>query len=317
MALQLKKKLNLVKLLASYATGVDVRFKPVLVDIEPTNRCNLNCAFCPRDELVRPLGRMDPALLREVVDQTADTAMEYHFNLNGEPTLHPKLPSMLSYVAEAGAKPLLYSNFSHKKDSLTDAIAESGVGQIIVNVGGADPGSYRASTGHGDFDLVLHNLRRLDEIRRPMGKKSPHVIVTFVPGGVDAAHAEQAREVFEPLCDYFSVPEMHDWLGVDTVRAAGASSPPKKKSFTRCSRLWTGVTVLWDGRLAACCYDYNGEMIVGDLKVDSVEELWSSPRLHELRRKNFEHPPCNRCNNPDPQFSLGNTLFRLRAAFGR
>ena len=317
MPTNIKKKLNLAKLLLSYATGAKLRFKPVLVDIEPTNRCNLSCIFCPRAELVRPLGRMDPALLRKVVDQTADAAMEYHFNLHGEPTLHPELPSMLEYVASAGAKPLVYSNFTQKKDSLTDSLAESPADQIIVNASGADASTYAANSGNGDFDLLVHNLRRFRETREGLNKKRPHVIVTFVRTSLNAAAEAEARNAFEPICDVFSAPEMHDWLGVSTIREVGDDKTSKAGSFRRCSRLWTGVTVLWDGRLAACCYDYNGELAVGDLKEDTVSELWSSPRLWELRRKNFEHAPCDRCDNPDPQFSIRNTLFRLRAALGR
>ena len=316
MPLQLRKRLNLVKLLASYATGLDLRFKPVLVDIEPTNRCNLRCTFCPREEQARPFGRMDVALLRSVVDQTADTAMEYHFNLHGEPTLHPNLAEMVDYVAAAGGKALVYTNFSQKKDEVTDALAMSGADRVIVNVSGADEVSYAANNVLGDFEQVVHNLRRFRGTRDGAGKKRPRLVVSFVRTSTNAEVADRAREVFGPLCDYFALQRVHDWLGVEKIRQVGGGHLEKPRTFTRCSRLWTGVTVLWDGRLAACCYDYNGEQILGDVNVDTVEAIWSSERLRTFRRNNFDARPCDRCPNADPQFSLRNTIFRLRAGRG-
>ena len=87
--------------------------------------------------------------------------------------------------------------------------------------------------------------------------------------------------------------------------------------FSRCSRLWTTMTVLWTGQVAACCYDYNGERSHGHLLEMTVRELWNGPDIRHFRKHNFDHLPCSRCTDPDPQFSIYNLMYRRKAARGQ
>lgn len=58
-----------------------------------------------------------------------------------------------------------------------------------------------------------------------------------------------------------------------------------------CSFTKTAV-VLCDGRLALCCYDFNGEYELGDAFHENIIKLWRSKRYRDMRkvmrRKDFE-----------------------------
>ena len=75
-ALALRKRYNAMKVLGSYSTGIDADIMPMVVEFEVTNRCQLKCVFCPRDEHHRKQGKMDPALVRRIIDETHHTALE-------------------------------------------------------------------------------------------------------------------------------------------------------------------------------------------------------------------------------------------------
>jgi MoaA/NifB/PqqE/SkfB family radical SAM enzyme len=82
------------------------------IDIEPTNRCNANCAFCPRDRTPHQ-GLMSA----EVFAQTLERAKEFRATARslfedsnvtitlcglGEPLLNPRTPSFVQTITEAG-----------------------------------------------------------------------------------------------------------------------------------------------------------------------------------------------------------------------
>jgi hypothetical protein len=61
------------------------------------------------------------------------------------------------------------------------------------------------------------------------------------------------------------------------------------------------LQVLWDGRVAACCYDYDGRMILGDLRRQTIAEIWHGEPYRRLRRAQAtgdfaEWPLCRNCD---------------------
>ena len=68
----------------------------------------------------------------------------------------------------------------------------------------------------------------------------------------------------------------------------------------RCRELWRGnLTVLWDGRVVPCCVDFNGMMVVGNARFDSLTHLWNGEQMQKLRRlqRRRSFPPiCSQCS---------------------
>ena len=88
--------------------------KPRYVQIEVTNRCNLDCHMCPREDLNIELEHMDWDKFTTVVDKLQD-----HEDITltgwGEPFLHPRIFDMIAYCKEKGHKVMITSNglFTH------------------------------------------------------------------------------------------------------------------------------------------------------------------------------------------------------------
>jgi radical SAM protein with 4Fe4S-binding SPASM domain len=68
-----------------------------------------------------------------------------------------------------------------------------------------------------------------------------------------------------------------------------------------CYRLWLTFTVLWDGRVSMCCADFDGRHIFGDLRSQSIAEVWNSPLYRAARRQHLESGGpeiCRSCDLP-------------------
>jgi radical SAM protein with 4Fe4S-binding SPASM domain len=64
-----------------------------------------------------------------------------------------------------------------------------------------------------------------------------------------------------------------------------------------------------NGDVTVCCLDTEKELVIGNIKEQSLEEIWDSPKAHELRMAHIKgdlgrYPVCQRCPNLDsPQLS--------------
>ena len=117
------------------------------VDIEPTNRCNAKCYFCPRDATPHQ-GLMTP----EVFEQSLGRCDELRTRLRslgrpelkislcglGEPLLNRHTPSFVRQVREAGFDCTMSSNAALLDETRAHALLEAGLQRIAINVGDRD-----------------------------------------------------------------------------------------------------------------------------------------------------------------------------------
>ena len=68
-----------------------------------------------------------------------------------------------------------------------------------------------------------------------------------------------------------------------------------------CYRLWTNPVITWDGLVVPCCFDKDGEFVMGDLKSQSFSEIWLSDRYRNFRQRLLHNRAgvdiCSNCTN--------------------
>ncbi len=67
-----------------------------------------------------------------------------------------------------------------------------------------------------------------------------------------------------------------------------------------CRMLWKNFTVLYDGKVTACCMDAEGELIIGNVHKNSIKEIWQGAPIKKLRDMHktgdwMKIPICARC----------------------
>jgi hypothetical protein len=81
---------------------------PVLAQIIPIRRCNLDCAYCNEYDKVSAPVPLDSMLRR--VDKLADLGCSIITLSGGEPTLHPDLDAIIARIRQRGAISTLITN---------------------------------------------------------------------------------------------------------------------------------------------------------------------------------------------------------------
>ena len=81
---------------------------PKSIIIEPTDKCNLNCSYCPRRSMKDKLGFMEYGLYRKLIDEISHYPdRELVLFHRGESLLHPQFLDMVRYARDRVGKILL------------------------------------------------------------------------------------------------------------------------------------------------------------------------------------------------------------------
>jgi len=104
----IKRTGRLVRETRMFARAMQSASHPILAQIVPTRRCNLDCAYCNEyDKVSRPVP-LDIMLGR--IDRLADLGTTIITLSGGEPMLHPDLDAIIQRIRQRGAIATLITN---------------------------------------------------------------------------------------------------------------------------------------------------------------------------------------------------------------
>lgn len=250
-----------------------------------------------------------------------------YFHLMGEPLLHPLLPQFVTMAREKGFKTVLTSNGTllHRAMALLDTLPY----KIQLSLHSHE------SNARGELSEYMDQVMRFST--QAAGKGTCMVLRLWNQGGMDRENEEVMRliEKYVPkpwkerpdgfrLCDnlYLEFDRKFEWPGGGGKAASDDSdgkqeesdgkleaSPSKSKQEYFCKALIKQIGVLSDGSLVPCCLDHDGDVILGNLFHQSLEEILASSRAQALV-EGFRHhaatePLCQSCES-----ALVNKSFR-------
>lgn len=269
---------------------------PKIEQIELTNRCPYTCQMCPRTEhMDRSLGDMSLDLFASIMDQVQGHTRFCALHHFGESLLHRGLPDAVKIALDRGVRTGLSCNPPSLKPKRAQALLEAGLANMVLSLDSLDPEAYRLVRGTAArVDLAESNLRELVRLR-DAGGHDTNLTLQMISMWANQSEAERFLKFAADVgVDRAVVIRLERWDFDDTVVAelgehtsAGYTAP--------CNRPWQSVAILWDGRVVPCCHDYNGEMVLGDLRRESLEEIWDKPVSRTFRDKNFDAAICGKC----------------------
>lgn len=298
--------------LASYRLGqTRVRHPPLVLNVEPTNRCNLRCPICPvSQQEQRPWvkrGFMSMELAEAVAKEVAAFRPLVAVNMGGESTLHPRLAEMIICFHRVGCYVFLDTNATRLTPTLSEALVNSGLDEIALCLDGdGSADSYEAIRVRARFDSTVNGIRTFLDTRRRLGSDRPRTIVKNIQyfrsdGGLRFPVA--LKRLFEDHPpDGYRATYADYWPGkhVDGLKTPYEIQPYASGAYRACTNLWKKLAISWDGKVYACCLDLDRTTYVGDVTIDGVMGVWNSPRMQELRLihrqgRQAELALCSRC----------------------
>jgi len=289
---------------------------PLSIYVDPSSACNLQCGFCPtadRDLMkrVRYVGFMNFDLYRKIIDNLQEFDRPVHklkLYCDGEPLLNPRFADMVRYAKESGVvkKITTTTNASRLSPELNLHIVEAGLDQINISIYGMNAEQYfNFAKAKVDFDRLVGNVRHLFEHRGQCEMK------VKINGDV-ISKADEARfyEIFEPIADGVNVEHvMACWVQTPEFNLSEKGLMPNPllgihgqqiQNVQVCPYVLYSFTIHPEGTASACFLDWGRKLLIGDVRTQSVKEIWdgASLRTHQLmmlRGERKNHPICANC----------------------
>ena len=272
-------------------------YKPVRLWIEPTSFCNLKCPMCTSKDIPEDkIGYMDWSLYKHIIDEAKDYVYDINLFIGGESLFHKRLPDMIRYAKDNGIGTRLSTNATVLTKDKTNALLDAGLDFIIFSFDGYEKEVYEKIRVNANFEKTLSNVKGFLEEKKRRVIKKPYVVFQMIEfvnkdEAVDGGQCPpySLREAFlkrlEGLpIDKFSFIQPHTF--------GGKISREDKKGFRAlsakyvpCTFLWYSMSVKWDGMVVPCCVDLAGDMPLGDVRKESLLEIWNGQRLIELRER--------------------------------
>jgi len=267
--------------------------------VETTNICNADCSFCGYRFMQRPKVQMASEVYEKTVREFAASGGG---NLNFTPTVGDPLVDkrLVERILFARALPEIQDIFLYTNAILLDRfgleeLLTSGLSRLAIStfIGGRE--SYQRYYGKDKYDTVVNNIITAARINRELSSPVRITLHLRVEGDRDSWEAtETYREIAaligESNIDYLDVYDA--WGGriqkedVPEGTVLDQPIPLDEKIKSPCFEMYRRLHVLADGNVGACvCVDLESEIKVGDVKTQSLDEIWFGERLKQYRRQ--------------------------------
>ncbi len=296
---------------------------PLQVQIEATNRCNLECASCARnyyDPRTNRAGDFDPAAFPNL-HPLLRAAERVLIGGYGEPLLGRHIDAILRLAADEECFTEIITNSSFLDETRATAFRELRVGRVLFSLDAATDEHLRETRGVALVDL----LSRVDLMR----KIAPNTLAAFnvtltrrnltqIAAIVDLAATHDVADVYvmhEKLYtrahagnSALSLPTSEILAAFDAARARAESTGvalrlPPTSGVHECEQPLELMMIRHDGAAFGCCSAMfaggTHRIELGYLDRQDGATLWNAPAAQNARARLYGLPreagPCDTC----------------------
>ena len=290
---------------------------PFVFNVETTNYCNMTCVMCPRTTLMtRKNIFIDDAVFETVLDQVRTHSQAeiedfwkfiettYHVSFQqpdenafyfyvvsrclilhgyGEPLLDKKIIQRVESCTKRG----IPTYFSCVPANLTveraEAAMKAGLTVLKFSMDGLSDEMQKKVRGKkNNFDASYKTILEILELKRAKGYKT-----LLVPTMIALATDEEALAMHQQFLalwkdkDVFAYVKSQDnrWYFEEDQTLVNRSH----YDHQYCEYPWTSMTVMADGSVVPCTQDYDTEMALGNVRDQTLDEIWNSEGYRKLR----------------------------------
>lgn len=292
------------------------------VFMEMTNRCNFDCTFCPSGISERPKQDMSADLAMTIIDQLQTSGFQgrMFFHILGEPLLHSDVFTIINHAAEAGIRPVLFTNGGTLTEAAVTGILKSRVSEVVISMQTINQPSYeKLRKTPFDWEAYLWRIQRALTMAND-SKQNENQCTFQVSMGIkkaETAHPEELyfleyesldqiktsiRHIFGcvgdiDLTDVFSQLDKYGLAQMPMVRITDRLALSVKpmgnwRRIQRENRVETGqcaffgkeLGILSDGAVTYCHLDYDGRTRIGNAAETPLVQLIERPGFQNTVR---------------------------------
>lgn len=253
-----------------------MRFKKIYIEI--TNKCNLNCSFCIKDN--RSIKEMSLEEFEEVLQKINNYTDYIYLHVKGEPLLHSNFKEILSLCKKYNKKVNITTNGVFLKNRVEDINKFNVVRQINISL-------HSENDKENYIEDIISSVKKLKNI---------YIVYRFWTldnNKIDEKMLKYLNKIKEEYkIDNNTYKKI---LTEDNIRIDDNIYINKDKEFTwpsldnyyyeekgYCYGLKRHIGILVDGRVIICCLDSFGSSDLGNIFNSSLEEILNTDKCKNI-----------------------------------
>lgn len=274
--------------------------------VEPGNACNFKCVFCPEsfEDYAAKAGGISRLSLEQFV-MIARQIKELgkpkilNFHMLGEPFANPALTSFvaLANASDLAHRTVVTSNGTLLKPAKYQSVLDSGLHYLKISIYGATQETHAARTQSKiPLSNIHKNISGFKALRDSLGLKHPFIYVKMIEQ--DASENAAFIETFSDCADEIQLEPVVNWNDPEEGNLSGMSGEAllgtryfsKKKAV--CPYPFYMLVIHSSLDVSVCCVDWNKKTVVGNLRDETLSQIWRGERLRQFRRAHLERRRC-------------------------
>ena len=268
-------------------------FKKIYVEI--TNICNLKCEFCP--QTTRKKGSMSLEEFEEVIRKIHNYTKLVCLHVKGEPLLHNDLEGILKILEKYNLKTNITTNGTLIKEKLDILKKSKAVRQINFSI-------------HSIMQNEKLNKQYLQDIFESVEELNNTIISYRLWNLQNIKENDSNSSIIKMIENYYDIQNLKQPLteksflklreNIFINQDIEFTWPDINKEIIiekgRCLAIKEQIAVLVDGTVVPCCLDNNGDIPLGNIFKETLNDILNKPKSVMIKN-NFENSiiSCNLC----------------------
>jgi len=320
---KLKKRLMSGQATSDEILGLESQFEmirskePHIFNVETTNHCNMTCVMCPRTSLMtREIAWIGDEVFENTLDQItahSDVDLErfwkfienaygitfseksenafYFYVVSrciilhgyGEPLVDKNIVKRVAACTDRGI-PTYFScvpaNLSVKR---AESVMKAGLTVLKLSIDALDDENAKIIRGpFNNYEKAYKTILDIVKLKAEKGYKTL-IVPTMIELNSDSSSQKKQQEFLDLWkdLDVYAYVKSQDnrWYYEEDQLITNKSHYASQY----CEYPWTSMTVMANGDVVPCTQDYDCEMKLGNVKDNTLREIWNGKEYRDLR----------------------------------
>ncbi|MEG0074011.1 MAG: radical SAM protein [Clostridia bacterium] len=278
------------------------KFKRIYIEI--SNVCNFKCSFCPKSKRANKIMTLEEVKI--VLKKISPYAEYIYLHVKGEPLLHPNLKEILDEAYKYNLQVNITTNGSLLEKQKEMLVQAKALRQINVSVHSIEQNSSNNITKEQYVDSVLEACKYIEE--------NSKCIIAYRLWNLDSmsnvdkdlllinkiSKQYNRKDLLSEIKSNYAIKLKEKvFLNLDTIFAWPALDIPEINKYGTCYGLRQQLGILADGTVVPCCLDNDGDINLGNIFKQDLDEILESKRAKDIvegfKTCKLVEPLCRRC----------------------
>lgn len=251
------------------------------VYIEITNSCNLNCEFCIKNKRLKSF--MDEESFKVILDKLKGYTKYLYFHILGEPLLHPKIINFINIATDKG----FYVNITTNGYLIKRIKDVRNIRQLNISLHSYSE-DYKIPMDdylQSIFGIVDNFKDTYISYRLWVENDDSNKIIDILNKHYNSNIKLEDVKNNATLRDNVFISSFHEFVWPDFDNNYYSEEGT-------CYALRDHIGILVDGTIVPCCLDTKGDINLGNIFTDNLDNVLNSKRVLAMKENFNKHKKC-------------------------